>query len=403
MHTNILDLQLQRAYHLIRAGQKTEAFQCLVPLCHEYPYNPTVWWLMAHAVEDTDHIRYSLQQVLRIAPNYPRAAEKLAQLNAQALVPYQPQYVEPTTQHPAYRSGAQSYSAGWQDSSTSPLQRLMPASALTTATAPPAPPAQNNTVILFLSTIMFLLVGFSVLVGVLLYHVMKDKAPAISQALVSALATESASNQEIPEVEPSFPNTTSNIGAPAPPTPDPALFGDTYWLGAGDGITMDYLTMDGRYRRFYSFPVKLYVSGADTPEWSNAVSNAMQQIGQVVPITLTDRRSEADLTLEILQPGQVQRRCVGLSFTRVVGCASIDYLGGIVEPVIKGQALVATDTNNPSGTVLHELLHAVGVVVHSPDPHDVMYFEETNLLIIHLSQRDLNTLRRLYASPSYAD
>ena len=94
---------------------------------------------------------------------------------------------------------------------------------------------------------------------------------------------------------------------------------------------------------------------------------------------------------------------MGLSFTRIVGCASIDYTPAGTEPIITGHAMVSTDTSNPRGTTLHELLHAVGVIAHSPYPTDIMYAQETRERVTTMTQRDINTLRRLYASPSYAD
>lgn len=356
MQADSLDAQLHYAYELIQQGYQGEAFRVLAPLCQAYPNTAATWWLMAHAVDNPDYIRYSLEQVLRIAPYHPRAMEKLAQLQRQAVV-YPP-----------------------------PLP-------------PKTPVKHSSTLAWVLSTAALLLIGMSLMVAVLFYITLRRNLPELSQLLREDSQN---SNQAVLYSYTPGPGTVNN-GAPILVTPNPALFGDHYWQGTGDGVTMEYLAVDGRYRRFYKFPIKLYVSGGETQVWADAVYNAMQQISQVAPMVLTDNPNAADITLEILHPSQVQRRCMGFDFTRVVGCASIDYLGGITEPVIKGQALVATDTNNAYGTVLHELLHAVGVVVHSPNPNDIMYFEETTQLISRLTERDLNTLKRLYASPSYAD
>lgn len=350
--------QLQHAYRLIQANRRYEALQILGPLCHHQPNNASAWWLAANALDEPQQIRYALEQVLRIAPHYPQAAQKLAQLNT---------YYYPRPQ-------------------------------------PTALPSTNSCA--WLMTILALLtVGLSLVVGVLFYDQLKDVAPTWSQSFVDLLSTadaQSFSTQPTRQFQPSMLTPPGRTGPVA--TSDPATFGDTYWEGNGDGITMEYFTLNGRYRRFYRFPVKLYVYNTPTQIWADAVENALTEIGQVVPIELTSDPDEADITLEILNPDTVQRRCVGLTFTaRVVGCGAIDYQGGIVEPIIKSKALVSTDTNNPFGTVLHELLHTMGVVVHSPDPTDIMYYSETSRLNTTMSERDLNTLRRLYASPSYAD
>jgi len=44
--------------------------------------------------------------------------------------------------------------------------------------------------------------------------------------------------------------------------------------------------------------------------------------------------------------------------------------------------------------VLHELGHAIGIWGHSKDPDDIMY---THPIVSQLSQRDINTIRKLYA------
>ena len=72
--------QLQQAYQYIKAGQRATALKILAPICKNEPNNAAAWWLAANAFDDVEHIRYALQQVLKIDPQFPRAAEKLAQL-----------------------------------------------------------------------------------------------------------------------------------------------------------------------------------------------------------------------------------------------------------------------------------------------------------------------------------
>ncbi len=350
--------QLHRAYALIQAHRHHEALQILEPICRHQPNNASAWWLAANALQHPQQVRYALQQVLRIAPNYPQAAYKLAQLNAAS-------YPRPVT----------------------------------------ATPQRSNNCAWVMTIVSLIILSFSLIMGVLFYGQLQNLSPSWSQSFVDLVETMDAQpfvSQPTRQYQPSMLTPPGKSGPVA--TPDPAIFGDTYWEGNNDGITMEYFTINGRYRRFYQYPVKLYVHNIPTAIWAGAVDNALREIGQVVPIELTTNPDLADITLEILSPEAVQRRCVGLSFTaRVVGCGAIDYQGGIVEPIIKGKALVSTDTNNPYGTVLHELLHTMGIVVHSPDPRDIMYYAETNQLHTTLTQRDINTLRRLYASPSYAD
>lgn len=47
-------------------------------------------------------------------------------------------------------------------------------------------------------------------------------------------------------------------------------------------------------------------------------------------------------------------------------------------------------------TALHEIGHMIGIKVHSDSPHDIMYWTTTQEL--HLSARDINTVKRIYAT-----
>jgi hypothetical protein len=79
------DSTLHIAYALIRSGRKQLARGLLMPLLHDNPNHTDAWWLMAHAVEQEHHTRHALLQVLRLRPNDPRAAQKLAKLNLRAM------------------------------------------------------------------------------------------------------------------------------------------------------------------------------------------------------------------------------------------------------------------------------------------------------------------------------
>lgn len=397
MYQNPVQSQLQLAYGMIREGQRQEALRLLAPLCREHPNNASAWWLAAHALDDPEQVKYALNQVLRVAPNYPGAREKLERLQQPATV-YRPQFPTMRVTHGeiVYDSprAAVPYNPSANPHAIAQARR------------------QHQTIGVMFSTIMLAVIGLGILAAAVLFFELRDDVlPQIQADLESANQTAEA-DQLVNGFQPGsapqsiIQNPVGSGNLPTIATPDPGQFGETYWDGSGDGITMEYLVIDGRYRRFFEFPVKLHVPrlSAQPQVWELAVNNALAEINRVVPIELTQNSAEADLTLEILDPAVVQRRCVGLNVTtRVVGCGSIDYRGGLIQPVITGQALVSTDTNNPAGTVLHELLHAMGIVVHSPSIDDVMYYQETEQLVIKLSNRDYNTLRRLYSSPSYAD
>ncbi|PJF43784.1 MAG: hypothetical protein CUN55_07360 [Phototrophicales bacterium] len=361
MNIDNVDLRLQQAYHLIQQGLRDEAYLILAPICRQYPNNPDAWWLLAHTLDHLEYVQKALQRVLMIDPFYPQAAERLAQVNqkltsqriALSSVEVNPYYIPPS---------------------------------LREEQAPTEVLKHNQQAWLWSLAVLAILVFSVAICSVLVIESQRENSP-ISEAVSQVMA-----NQGI----------IPFLGPPVA-TPDPIQFGDTYWQGIGDGVTMDSQAIDGRYLRFFEFPIKVYVEGAYNQQWQAAVDSAIAEINQHVSIEETFDRSEADVVLQITSQSHVQTKCASYSLTMVVGCASISYQPGILKPIIQGEAYVSTSTNNPTGTILHELLHAIGVAAHSPYPDDIMYFEETNHIITRMSQRDINTLNRLYASPSFND
>ncbi len=72
---------LTRAYDLIESDQLDEAKALLEPVVNQEKDNADAWWLYAHAVTDTIVARAALQNVLRIDPAYPDAADLLKTLD----------------------------------------------------------------------------------------------------------------------------------------------------------------------------------------------------------------------------------------------------------------------------------------------------------------------------------
>ncbi|MBI5669868.1 MAG: hypothetical protein HZC41_17875 [Chloroflexi bacterium] len=75
---------LAEAFELIEADKLDEARGILKPMLTTHRDNPDVWWLYAHAVTEPEEARTALNQVLRLDPNYPDAAQLLDRLESQA-------------------------------------------------------------------------------------------------------------------------------------------------------------------------------------------------------------------------------------------------------------------------------------------------------------------------------
>lgn len=78
-----LDQSLSNVHALIEAEKLSEARVVLEPLLETEKDNIDVWWLYAHAVEESDSARIALGNVLRLNPEYPGARELIEALDKQ--------------------------------------------------------------------------------------------------------------------------------------------------------------------------------------------------------------------------------------------------------------------------------------------------------------------------------
>ena len=69
---------LSRAFELVESGDYEEARAILDPILDADKNNADAWWIYAHAATDPDEGREALENVLRINPTYPGAAELIA-------------------------------------------------------------------------------------------------------------------------------------------------------------------------------------------------------------------------------------------------------------------------------------------------------------------------------------
>ncbi|MCL4876268.1 MAG: matrixin family metalloprotease [Anaerolineae bacterium] len=388
---------IRKAYDLIKAGNKPSAVEILRPICKSEPANADAWWLLANALSEPRQIQMALQQLLQINPFHEQAQRKLERLIAehgtQQLPPPLPASATIGRKQPPPRAlllliialGLISLIAAvfiWQgnsssDASVAEIQVTLPTSIAdlftsTFTSTPSVTPSVTNT--------------------------------ATPRATATPLPATWTPTDPPVSNSPLITNTPWIRPTNTLATANPSLFGETYWEGIGDGYTLEtYTRSGGRHLRFYEFPVKVYIDGGDK-EWRSAVHHAMGQIGQIIPIEMVDEEIDATLVIYILPPDDYEYWS-GCPKTETLGCAVIldlgDLGGGDTYHRIYGQVYLSADSYNKAGTALHEMLHALGVMVHSPEPGDIMYPFITNQTT--LSQRDLNTLRRLYANPSYAD
>lgn len=77
-----------------------------------------------------------------------------------------------------------------------------------------------------------------------------------------------------------------------------------------------------------------------------------------------------------------------------IGSAKIDFL---TTPIgLHGYAISTVDALVMKRVCLHEVGHVLGIAGHSPYVDDTMYFSEVGTKDVALTQRDINTIRRIY-------
>jgi hypothetical protein len=75
--------ELQKAYQLIKSGEKEEAISVLRPMLTVDPNNADGWWLLANAVSEPAEQRSALEKVVMLRPDHAQAREKLAELKGE--------------------------------------------------------------------------------------------------------------------------------------------------------------------------------------------------------------------------------------------------------------------------------------------------------------------------------
>lgn len=78
---------LEQAYEHVEAGRPEEAVPLLESLVAQDPDNLDAWWIYLHAVTDPQDARRALNNVLRLDPEYPGAAELMTTLDEKYPVP----------------------------------------------------------------------------------------------------------------------------------------------------------------------------------------------------------------------------------------------------------------------------------------------------------------------------
>lgn len=167
------------------------------------------------------------------------------------------------------------------------------------------------------------------------------------------------------------------------------------------------------YLIWSEFPIRVYVEplpvdhagGAGRSQiWLEAVQQAIADWQAYVPLALTEHPDQAHITIRPQTP-PLNRN--GNDF-RSRSAETRYTLYRQTHPNERSPQLVHRFTLlvRPSQTasylraaVRHELGHALGLWGHSPNPSDALYFAQIRTPV-SISERDINTLKRVYQQPT---
>lgn len=178
-----------------------------------------------------------------------------------------------------------------------------------------------------------------------------------------------------------------SLGTATPPAPV------MYWEGAGDTPPMEAYANEGRYPRFDEVPIAVFLDAQAAAEWQQALDHSLAELQGVVPLRRGERA--APLQIRVLSP---------LQFWLLSPCEWQTDGCGVLNIGPNGPEGWVWVRENPSlpleHLLLHEIIHALGLRVHSPHPGDVMYNGQ-DAAPTRLSPRDVATLRYLYQQPAW--
>lgn len=163
---------------------------------------------------------------------------------------------------------------------------------------------------------------------------------------------------------------------------------------------------DNAARRFFQSPIRVFINVSDEI-WAPALdlalielNSAFQQIDPRFSMEQVERAAETDILIQVMSRAEYRAWDACPFGTDSLACGWIVVLetptDDSVPFSIQGQVRIVNDSPNSVGTLLHELLHALGIGEHSGDPADIMYPRIEDK--VRLAPGDITRLRALYGT-----
>ena len=162
------------------------------------------------------------------------------------------------------------------------------------------------------------------------------------------------------------------------------------------------------------FPILIYVepvqNSVQNKLWQESASVAMREWGDYLPLQPTDDRNQADIIMvrSAIAPRVTRDPKTGQRNIPRARSAETRYEfylrpGEGEKPILSHRMTIQVSPTQTAeyttAALRHELGHALGIWGHSPRETDLMYFSQVRTPP-KISQRDLNTLKRIYQQPT---
>lgn len=171
---------------------------------------------------------------------------------------------------------------------------------------------------------------------------------------------------------------------------------------AGEYTQSIWRPANGVTARFNRFPIKVRLPQSSPESWRKSLDESMKKWGAYIPLKVASQNEPADIEIT-WENHFADNRLLGITRmqvlqghlqVRVYQLRPTFYPPDIPERVLKNVSL-------------HEMGHAIGLFGHSENPSDVMFASElfsgkgkaAQAKPGNITQRDLNTLRKLYEAP----
>ena len=172
---------------------------------------------------------------------------------------------------------------------------------------------------------------------------------------------------------------------------------------------------DSEWNTWRSFPIKVSIGGVPNADWAQGTREAFRIWKSMFPLELTADVDEADIVFD-WQSGTDDSSHGGEETEWVRFRREGNAVSGRKVAHIAIDLRQARSKDEIRAIVLHEMGHALGIHAHSESKGDIMYFEvqkknhqmaipgvifpvSWKSLVSKPSQRDINTLIRLYNTP----